>query len=101
MISDDVYVTSKFLDCSTFCHMDIISHPTLKGGFDVIYGADIIYGALHTTWIKSCVEQSLCKPLIRHPAPPFHLIILLQTTHAVESSMIKMVFWDYREFYKL
>jgi len=50
MIFDDVYVTSKFLGCSTFCHMDIISHPTLKGGFDVIYGADIIYGALHTTW---------------------------------------------------
>jgi hypothetical protein len=62
MMSDDVCVTSKFLDWSTFCHTEIISDPIFEGGVDVIYGANIIHGALHTTWIKSCrtcLEQLL------------------------------------------
>ena len=98
LLSDDVRVTSKFLDWSTFCHADIISDPVFEGGFDVVYGADIIYEALHATWIKSCLERLLRKPSTGRPDPTFHLVIPLRATHAVESSTIEVVFRDDREF---
>ncbi|KIM47291.1 hypothetical protein M413DRAFT_440742 [Hebeloma cylindrosporum] len=92
LVPDGVHVTSKFLDWSTFCNADVIPDPIFEGGFDVIYGADIIYEALHATWIKSCLERLLCKPSTRRPDPIFHLLIPLRATHAVESSTIEMVF---------
>ena len=100
LVPDGIRVTSIFLDWSTFCHTNIISDPMFEGGFDVVYGADIIYEALHATWIKSCLERLLCKPSTRHPDPTFHLIIPLRATHAVESSTIEMVFRDGREIYE-
>ena len=77
-VSDGVRVTSKFLDWSTFCDADGTSNPIFEEGFDVVYGADIIYEALHATWIKSCLERLLCKPSTRHPDPIFHLVILYE-----------------------
>ena len=97
-LSDGVRV--KFLDWSTFCHADIIiPDPIFEGGFDVVYGADIIYEALHATWIKSCLERLLCKPSAGLPDPTFHLVIPLRATHAVESSTIEMVLRDGREIH--
>ena len=98
-VPDNIRVTSKFLDWSTFCDADIISDPIFEGGFDVVYGADIIYEALHATWIKSCLGRLLCKPSTRRPDPIFHLVIPLRATHAVESSTIEKVFQDGREIY--
>jgi hypothetical protein len=100
LLSKGVNVTSEFLDWSTFRHADIISDPIFEKGFDVVYGADIIYEALHATWIKSCLERLLCKPSTRRPDPTFHLVIPLRATHAVESSTIEMVFRDDREIYE-
>jgi predicted nicotinamide N-methyase len=89
---NSVRFTSKFLDWSTFCDTEVIHDPIFEGGFDVVFGADIVYEDVHATWIKSCVAELLCKPSTRQPDPTFHLIIPLRASHTVESNTIEMVF---------
>ena len=62
LVSDRVRLTSKFLDWSTLSDAGIILDPIFEGGFDVAYGADIVYEAVHATWIKSCLVKLLRKP---------------------------------------
>jgi len=91
-VPDSVRVISKLLDWSTFCDADMILDPVFEGGFHVVYGADIVYEAVHAPWIKACLSKLLCKPSNKQPDPIFHLIIPLRTSHTVESSTIEMVF---------
>lgn len=89
-------ISTARLDWSTFCNGADTKEPNFQLPFDVIYGADIIYEALHATWIKSCLEKLLRKPTSPADDPTFHLIIPLRATHAVESSTIEQVFPTHR-----
>ncbi|PPQ83841.1 hypothetical protein CVT25_000900 [Psilocybe cyanescens] len=85
-----ICISTQHLDWSIFC--DSSPSPAFEAGFDVVYGADIIYEAQHATWIKSCLEHLLRKPSTLNPNPTFHLIIPLRATHSAESNTIEQVF---------
>ncbi|PPQ98085.1 hypothetical protein CVT26_003255 [Gymnopilus dilepis] len=91
-IPSQVDISTNFLDWSTFCDLEDIPE-TFQSGFDVVYGADIIYELQHAIWIKRCLAKLLLKPSqSQYPDPTFHLIIPLRATHAIESSTIENVF---------
>ncbi|KAH9487409.1 Protein-lysine N-methyltransferase EFM2 [Psilocybe cubensis] len=85
-----VRVSTQHLDWSTFC--DSAPNSVFEDGFDVVYGADIVYESQHAIWIKSCLEKLLRKPTSSNPNPTFHLIIPLRATHSAESNTIEQVF---------
>ncbi|KAF9482947.1 hypothetical protein BDN70DRAFT_852406 [Pholiota conissans] len=93
-------LSTSRLDWSTFCHVES-KEALFQEPFDVIYGADIIYEALHATWIKSCLEILLRKPTSSFDDPIFHLIIPLRATHAFESNTIEEVFQMHKSDEKL
>lgn len=89
--SDALDISACFLDWSSFCFStDIPSQLTTP--FDVAYGADIIYEALHAQWIKACLGKLLRRPADGDEDPLFHLVIPLRSTHTSESSTIEQVF---------
>jgi predicted nicotinamide N-methyase len=81
------------LDWETFPTMDAISiEGQLKGTFDLIVGADIVYEEDHAVWIKACLERLLRRPSTASLGAVFHLVIPLRATHTMESSTIEKVF---------
>ncbi|KAJ3835301.1 hypothetical protein F5878DRAFT_628284, partial [Lentinula raphanica] len=108
-------ISSRFLDWSSFssssesvsnsdadsAHLPAQGPPSPLdlGHFDLILGADIVYEALHASWIRSVVEQTLRKPafLPRNDdddgrAGVFHLVIPLRPSFSAESSTIEREF---------
>ncbi|THH11066.1 hypothetical protein EW145_g907 [Phellinidium pouzarii] len=77
----DIVVTP--LDWESF---SVIKAESVLGTFDLILGADIVYEALHATWLRACLERLLA------PHALFHLLIPLRQTHAFESSTVEQVF---------
>lgn len=94
-VSDDTHnailVNSHPLDWSSFSMTDttpnIFSTP-----FDVVFGADIVYEAQHTVWIRDCLKSLLSNTDGLNEDPVFHLVIPLRPTHTFESSTIEEVF---------
>ena len=60
--------------------------------FDLIFGADIIYGPDHSRWIHSTVTRLLALPSPSRPTPAFHLIAPLRPTHTAAIQSISTVF---------
>lgn len=60
----------------------------MEGGFDLIFGADIMYEEHHVVWVRACLE----KMLARSNSAACHLVIPLRSTHAKESSTIDRTF---------
>ncbi|CAA7269677.1 unnamed protein product [Cyclocybe aegerita] len=93
-------IDSVRLDWSEFCSSDPSNDlEILQSPFDVVYGADIVYEAQHSVWIKRCARKVLRKPSQKPSldAPTFHLIIPLRKTHTVESETIEAMFKDQNE----
>ncbi|KAJ3763614.1 hypothetical protein EV360DRAFT_33125 [Lentinula raphanica] len=107
-------ISSRFLDWSSFssssesvsnpdadAHLQAQGPPLLDlGQFDLILGADIVYEALHASWIRSVVEKTLRKPssLSKNDDDDdgrggvFHLVIPLRPSFSAESSTIEREF---------
>jgi hypothetical protein len=92
--TQQVSVSSHYLDWSKLASTEKLSSP-FDEPFDLILGADIIYESQHATWIKSCLERLLRKPVVANDnplVPLFHLVIPLRSTHLDESATVKDVF---------
>ncbi|KAI9567516.1 putative methyltransferase-domain-containing protein [Boletus coccyginus] len=94
-VSDDTHnailVNSHPLDWSSFSMTDTTPN-ILSTPFDVVFGADIVYEAQHTVWIRDCLKFLLSNTDGPNEDPVFHLVIPLRPTHTFESSTIEAVF---------
>src|ERR1700722_7763615 len=86
-----VSITPHFLDWAHLAMTDNVPSP-FDEPFDLILGADIVYEPRHATWIQSCLQKLLRKPISNKTSALFHLIIPIRPTHTSESNSIEQVF---------
>lgn len=88
-----VVVQVELLDWSTLhsSSSSLVAAP-FEQKFDLIFGADVIYGPDHARWIHSSVARLLALPSPSSPTPAFHLIAPLRPTQTAAIQSITTVF---------
>lgn len=92
-LDSPVVVQVEPLDWSTLhsSPSSLLSAP-FDSKFDLIFGADVIYGPDHARWIHSSVMRLLAFPSPSTPRPAFILIAPLRPTHTAAIQSITSVF---------
>ncbi|KAF9268548.1 hypothetical protein L218DRAFT_852518 [Marasmius fiardii PR-910] len=86
-------ILTHTLDWEAFAATYPSNHPAppFSEPFDLVLGADIVYGPLHAQWICGCLRRLLRKPS-GGVTPTFHLMVPLRPTFAKESETMDVVF---------